>query len=475
MNKKRLKFKQIPNGISDIAETLGLNPADTYWDFDWVHSEESGAQWPTDSLMGADESSIALLSRGAATGMTLKLSEGHLSYLREYAGVGEILEVTETLPVKFQYPDASVVAQLAEKIKKDERLRDVFNGKVFCCWLPASDTQQTVREIGGKTLISDEVRYWANSKVRVFSQAEKEGYVVAPFVIASDWDQLEIKMHALQEKARGLGVSLQTAKYWIKFDNLAGGEGVLPYMPEKMSFEEVKDWIRSVSKSAGFLKTSFHPIVMDIDLGSLPSVKRIVSNMCVQGIVSDAGTYITGTTLQRTHKGTYLGGAVPLSAEERAVASRAEELAFPVLAAAQRQGYRGYAGVDIIMTETRKGEPQGFILEMNGRLCSSTPLLSTAQWVAREAGTEHCAAMDFKEKFPPVQDFNVLRKKFNTLMYRGHKSGFEGLLPVWVALTEGKVSQVKMMAVAKNAARLEELVKEGKKVFKSLRSGKPRI
>lgn len=463
---------KIPNGSADIASHLGLKPENTIWDFDWVHSDDSGVKWPTSVYEAGESEDVVLLSRGTATGITLKLQDGLLSYLKKHAGVKDIIEVTVDAPaVKYAaYPDHSVIAQATDKFRNDQRLRKAFEGKTFCSWTPGNDVQRNVIEMGGQTLISTATWEKFNSKARIMREAANDGYNVSRFVVAESWAELDARMQELKAQAESLGIDPEKAKYWVKFDNLSGGEGVMPYKPQEASFDDIKKWIMQVNREIGLGENEFHPIVIDIDLGQLPGIKRIVNNFCVQGVIGPEGCFMTGTTLQRTEDGTYVGGSLPLSEEDKAYAHLAKAWAQPVFKAAQAQGYVGYAGVDVIMAEGEDGQAYGFILEMNGRLCTSTPLLATSHWVERESGFKEPAVVDFSEKNLGIKDFKSLKKAFNGILYRGEKSGFEGVMPVHFNLDEkGDIYSVKMIAVARDHERLQRLEERYKKVFTKLR------
>lgn len=459
-----VQIKRIPNGTADMAEGLGLNPADTLWDYDWIHSAESGARWPEEIGSGGQEMAIALLSRGTALGLTLGLYDGYLEHLQRYAGTQQVVETTDHVSqaALFAYPQESILAQLARKAPSG-----AFNGKTFCSWLPSTDTERNVALLGGKTLITSDQRYKFNSKVRIMSDAGDAGYNVAPFVAVKSWDELERQMAELEKKAKDLNVDPDEMKFWVKFDNLAAGEGVKPFRPATDSFDDLKKWIKDVSKKAGFPEGGFHPLLIDLDIGNLPHVKRVIHNMCVQGMVGAKGVYVAGTTMQRTHDGHYVGGSVPFAGEEADIAEEAQKWALPVLQDAQRQGYRGYAGIDVMMVETMDGEMMGYILEMNGRLNSSTPLLSTAQWVEREAGAQRLS-MDYTVDIGPVPDFKTVQKALKPLWYKGAETGHEGLLPVWLNVNRGEVDMVKVVATAHDKRHLEALRRDSQKLLGKL-------
>lgn len=460
---------KIPDGCADISRQLGLAPSQTLWDYEWLHNEESGLHWPEDGLTHCgDHEDILLLSRGEATGLSLKLQDGYLEYLRRYAGVTNVIEVTEDQALVSQYPAQSVIVQARKKSRADQGLKETFKDKVFCSWLPGSDVQADTRAMGGKTLISAEQCLFFNSKARIFAQAEGSGYNVAPFVLVNSWDELETRLAELQETARDLGIEEKDLKLWVKFDNLAGGEGVKPYRPASDKLDDIKAWVREICEQVEKDGDAFRPLVIDLDIGQLPEVKNIVANFCVQAVVGpEIG--VTGVTLQRTRDGVYAGGSVPMTAEDKAFAEEAKAWVMPVLQAAQEQGYRGYAGIDVMMTQGVDGQLRGYVIEMNARLCGSTPLLAMAHWVEREASAEP-AVVDFTEDNLAIKDFKTLTQKFNKLMYKGRESGFEGIVPVHINVDkQGVICGVKMIAVANSPERLQKLEKRYQKAFAGVR------
>lgn len=457
----------IPEGCADIARALGYKPADTIWDYGTVYSAQSGIRFT--EAVGVVHEGITTLIRGEANGATLKLHKGFLEYQQKYAGVTNVIEVTDKRAKTdiLAYPQHSIPRQLAEKLKGG--LKKDFNNAVICSLFAALDVQEVAAEIGGRTLISAAQADLFNSKVRVVTEAEGKGYNVAPFVVARKEEELEAKMKELYRVAADLGLEPDRTKYWVKFDNLAGGQGVMPYTPSEASFSTVKDWIRSSSEAAGLAKGQFLPIIMDIDVGHLPDVKQVLTNLNIQAIVGPDKVSVTGTTFQKTEGGHYVGGAMPRTAEEKAWAKEGRRWALPVLEAAQKAGYRGYAGIDLLLCEDQNGQARGYVLEMNARLNSSTSLLSATHWVARESGIADPAACNFSSSFSPMKDFRAFRKAFESVLYKGSASGYEGIIPI-IMRPDGKgdIKGVKTISVAPDAKRLASLEQRYHKIVQRL-------
>lgn len=463
-------LQPIPEGCADIARTLGLKPEDTVWDYNLVYSAEGGMKL-TDTHMGIGHEGITPLIRGGVQGLTLKLHDGLLEYQKKYLGTGNVTEVTDKRHKNdlFHYPEQSVIHQLAQKVQKEPRLKEIFNNKVFCSLMPAPDVQQGVAALGGKTLISGEEAIAFNSKARVVTDAETHRYNVAPFVIAYSEDDIDKTIDALKDKAKALELDPEKTPYWIKFDHFGAGMGVRSYDPQTTSVDEIKAWIKETMKEAEIPAGKFTPVVMDIDIGHLPEVKEIVVNLNVQAIVSDTGVSVTGVTFQKTVDGHYLGGRLPLTDEEKGFASEGMSWALPVLKAAQQQGYRGYAGIDLILAREPSGALRGYVLEMNGRINSSTSLLATSQWVAKQAGLKNVAASNFTSTFPSLKDFKSFKKEFNSVLYKGRSTDYTGIIPIILKPdAEGNIHGVKTIAIAPDAESLAKLEKRYEAIVKKL-------
>lgn len=460
----------IPQGAGDIAKLLGYAPGDTYWDYNFVFASDNGAEIQQESL-GILHEAIVPLSKGGAHGLTLKLHDGFVEYHEQYTGVSGIVEVTEQRHKSnaFFYPQHSVTQQAAALAARNNKIADQFNGKVFMPIIPTHEAQEAVASFGGKTLITSEEALKFNSKIRVVTSAEEAGYNVAPFVVVERFADLEAKMAELMNTATALGIDARNAKYWVKFDNLSSGDGVKPFKPAEMSFDDIRKWARGVLDMAGMKGDEFVPMFIDIDIGSLPEVKTVLRNMNVQAVVSDSGVHVTGTTFQKTQDGVYLGGVMPQTATEKEHATEGQKWAIAALEDAQKKGYRGYAGIDVILCANVEGGYTGYVLEMNGRLNGSTSLLSTAQWVQEQSGYKELAAENLPATFRPLKDFSAFRKAFNDVLYKGKESNFEGIIPIILKPdANGNITGVKTIAVAKDAKSMRKLAKKYENIVRKL-------
>lgn len=440
---------RIPLGGGDIARALGCVPENTYFDFSSVCPPDSGVA-PADRTLSAGHQGITILAMGGANAITLGLHDGFLDYQREQFGVGDVIEVT-TGPMRgneFVWPEHDISRNLLGLTERDPSLRSRFNGGTFVPMYATRSVQHAAEVLGASTIVTPEQTTHFNSKIRVYRDAASFGYDVAPFAIAFNSREIEARLAELRERVAGMGA--RDPLFWIKFDSMAGGTGVRTYDPRRHNMTEVAGWVERAMSACDMTEETAIPFLIDLDVGHLPGVRRVLTNANVQGICGRESAYLTGVTFQNTTKdGRYLGGTMPKTEEQKRYAVDAQAFAAPVLEAAWRQGYRGYAGVDIILCEMEDGTTNGFPIEMNGRINASTSLLAMAHWLEDRTGRNDVAAVNHLEFFRPMKTFSEFSAGFNDLLFRGEQTDHTGIIPIVMKMDpEGNISGVKTITLA---------------------------
>lgn len=452
---------RLPDGAGDIARLLGLSPAETVWDYNLISSPESGFPLP-DSSVAVAHNGITSLVRGGTSGLSLGLYPGFLDYQQEYIDVGNVLQVNQHSLNRdwFDYPTHSIPVNVINILESDRTFCTPLMGKTLVTLFPTDDYKKASGFLGGRTLISPEQAVQFNSKCRVFNDAAESGYNVAPFVTIPRFEDLSSALKSIQKKAEGLGLDPSRTKYWLKFDSLAGGLGVTSFRPAENSLSDLQTWVHGVMDSSGLSRKGlFMPLLIDIDVGCLPEVRKILTNANVQAVVGPQGPVVTGTTFQKvSENGDYQGGCLPLTDEEKDFAQSCQPFALPTLRTAWAQGYRGYAGIDILLCETQDAGRTGYILEMNGRLNSSTSMLSLSHWHDRKLGVGSGTATNISVAHKPLDAFPDFARHFASVMYRGEASGETGIVPIIMKPdSEGRIKGAKTIALAPDAKSLHDL------------------
>jgi len=441
--------KSIPNGIDDIAELIGLDPSKTVFDYNVSVTDDVD-----NSHRSSIQQGIACMSRGEAIALTLGLPIALKRYWQKYLKINNVIEITDYLENNSSY-------DLYKNIdEKNFQLREKLKHKTFVTLRTTDTAIKAINKFDSTTLLSNTDWKFFNSKARTTSQSTLYDYLVSPYIIISDEEDLYKGFNEIKAKALGLGLDPEATTYWFRFDNLSGGVGVRPFNPSKEDFHIISEWISATIQRTDNKKCP--PIVLDIDIGSLPGVKRIIDNLNVQGVCSKTGSTLVGVTQQETDAyGKYQRGKLPYDEKSRLNASSAVIFGMPVICAAQAQGFRGYAGVDVLLAEMMDGTYRGYVLEMNARLNSSTSLLSLAQFVAEEKKTSEICAENININININVNSSICMEQLivhlDNKLYKGEESGFSGLIPIIAHTNSNGYSQIKTVAVASNAHELARL------------------
>jgi hypothetical protein len=440
--------KSIPNGIGDIARLIGLDPSKTV--FDYNVSVTGGLANPYRSAI---QQGIACMSRGAPIALTLGLPVALKMYWKKYLKINNVEELTAER-------QQHITHDLYKNINgNDAELKEKLRDKTFVTLRTTITAIAEIEKFNSTTLLSNADWKFFNSKVRTTSQAAEYGYLVSPFVIISTEYDLYRGFLDIKKIACALGLNPETTTYWFRFDNLSGGVGVRPFNPSKEGLADIFLWVTATIEKTE--NKRFAPILLDIDIGSLPGVKKIVDNLNVQGVCGRQGSTFVGVTQQETDcQGRYLRGSLPNDAQTRAHASVAAIFGMPVINAAQKQGFRGYAGVDVILLEMLDGTYRGYILEMNARLNSSTSLLSLAHFVASEKNASEVCAENITLNVNDSSCMEELLLRLDNVLYKGAESDFSGVIPIIAHSESNGYSQIKTVVVAPSALELAELRSE---------------
>jgi predicted ATP-grasp superfamily ATP-dependent carboligase len=178
----------------------------------------------------------------------------------------------------------------------------------------------------------------------------------------------------------------------------------------------------------------------------------------VQGVSGLNDAYFVGVTRQETDlNGKYVRGLLPNNDKSRKNASIAALTGMKVIRAAQLQGYRGFAGVDVILAEMTDGSLISFVLEMNARLNSSTSLLSLSHFVAAEKKAPFICAENFNIKLKNSMNINEFLFHYDDLLYKAEESNFNGLIPIILHPNTNGDFEIKTVLVASDNDKLSEL------------------
>jgi hypothetical protein len=484
-----VQYSGIPNGYADIALHLGYQPEHIVF----IHSLVSNPYnhhdiqfCATDDLdIRANQYPVSLMGK-KSNSFQLPLDPYHTDYLNSYIIQGNMTYVPPAAENRL-HPGGSIPAALIKLIEQatplSQDLLSGLSGKILMNSFVTKEIEDLADMTGMKTVMSAEAYAPFVSKAYVHKVAEEAGISIAPGIVFEQPDSIQSYKEQIQKLNLASGAKNETT--WIKAVALSGGQGISKISDS--SEDSVRTALTSIAAGyagAGFFHNKatnpdkpfdgisyFMPIVAETDIGALPGVKDIVLNSCVQAVVGNHAITMTGTTLQHTVNGEYVGGITPLP-EQQPMVFAAEQEAVKFLKKTHTDGYRGYGGVDVIVARMDDNGLKAFVLEFNPRLNASTPLLSRVQHTAQEIGSAHghICAFSLPRKNGSVKD--IYEKAIDGDLYLGRESDFTGIFPSMIDLDQGDPDRdtvFRLITVGRDAKHSTAMLENVQKRINSLK------
>jgi hypothetical protein len=441
-------YSNIADGFSSIARLMGLNPKDCVFMNSLVvdrHNQTDRKAAATDDLDIRANQYVLALSGAGSYAAHFDLTSAHADYVGKYLEDGHFISVPKASDERL-FPGGSLIYGIEESLKQRQNLQS-FMGKNILNSYCLSDAERLADKLGGKTLNSPEDYLTFLNKTFVHRHASEFDIPVAPGLAIEKPGAIDLSYALMETEIKELGLSPEQTKIWVKAGALSGGQGIVPVKgltPENWKAAFTK--IAQAYYDAGFYQKGserpttssfnscdyFMPLVVEVDAGHMPNSKRVALNACVQGVVGDKGVSLVGTTLQHTVDGEYIGSVMPSEGQHPEIFT-AQKCAQKLMNALYTHGYKGFVGVDVLVVENKDGKLQGYVLEVNPRLNSSTPLLRMVQYCAREAG-QHRTGNSANYLLPHgVDPISYLEKAIGKeAFYRRAESGYCGFVPVMI-------------------------------------------
>lgn len=467
MSEPVVKNGNIANGFTSIAEYLGVDANTTTFINSLITNPKSPVDFKMSDTDGLDWRSAQYVTPLTAAGshtVTFEVSPLHTSYLKKYVAQGDLQFVPATGRA---YPGGSIPAILTKQEAEGSLPAGIRNSKLFNSF-QTEEMAQLSEKLGFTPVVSTEAYLNFLSKAYVHEIASGTSLSTAPGLVFAQPAPVADYVQDIQ--AMG-----DLKKIWIKASSLSGGQGIIPVEnPTPESIKAAFGTIAKAYKDAGFYCDGaaptadkpfdginfFMPVVVEADIDSIPGTTEVLANACVQAVVAKDQITLVGTSLQKTKDGEYIGAALPLDASAPEI-KIAEAEAAKLLQKMSKDGYVGYAGVDVIVTKNEQGEIKPFVLEVNPRLNASTPLLTLVQNAEAKTG-EKIYAMTVTHTFADFSDKNdkaqsVYKTIGNQDLYRASETSFEGILPYMLDTVDNLKTTFRVAILAKSPEKLEQL------------------
>lgn len=390
------KRGSLANGLDAIENYLGLNSGQAAFINEFYNSIGSfpDLSEPTDWVLGDTSACLApiVMAGRMASLVTLSCPKTLVDYLSANGilpydpNIISVCNPTEQLSTRL-FPEGSVVYQMQENING---LSSALCGKVFVPSFVTPEILAAANTVNGTVLntVQDSINF--NSKSYLRRIAEKEGINMPVGLIIEPNEPIESGVLRFRDMAARNNLPVFPA--WLKFPSVAGGGTTpLPNGPDmdfikSMFVEFIKSangsysnppLARTVTTYSDIPQLMVRDFVLEFDIAARGDVK-ILGNYCFQGVIGAYGSTYVGTAGQVTENGNYVGGYTLSKDEEEFLEPLLPDI-FKVFESFQRRGYRGFIGVDALITETGDRKVKPYILEANCRMNGSTPLLGLVQ------------------------------------------------------------------------------------------------
>lgn len=433
------------------------------------------------SMMGED-----------TTGVCFELSPGLEEHFREIGLLrGTLIQLAR--PTVRDFPNASVESQLLRKMgdimasttlneAKARLYHDLLNRTPLNNF-PSEQTKAVARLLGAPMISPHEKtvtyhsKHWLrneplNSREESQWEAKEMSYNIAPGFSFESVDQLLTQIGSILPQ---FSPTEDTLTVWVKYASFSAGDGVFKVQLDREDLVNPRSLINKilgrnqtgksaeeVAKKCGYIDPEAEemdgrqvlqtilqnvPMVLEVDIKQLPDTKEVLANFNIQAVIGHHMITLIETSLQETGaNGNYMGNILPAPPDLAPHVSLAEVQFLLLCQRARNEGYRGYAGGDVIVRQKKNGEHQAMVIDFNPRFNGSTPFNSHIHRLRAETGAE-IHGLNTNLILPQmVTTFHEIRDILgNHILWNPKKS--EGLIPTAMRGTPELPDKVVKMSV----------------------------
>lgn len=423
----RIRRGNIADGLNDVAKYLNLDPQKTIF----IHSiSDPNESIEIDSPIYRHTKILSYLSRkeGGAKALILYGLPDLLNYLNEQgiAPKDNYIQISAK-PATLVYPDISVAAQFCKAIKNGrEDIINVLKGKTLISSYPGQDEQKLADFAGMKLLMPPQEQLKFNSKTRLRTRAEQDGYLIIPGVEISNLNEFDRKIYIFKNLVSNQGVDINTVRFWCKFDSQSDGKGTI--ILEGLSGGNITNLKQHLCNFADI--RGVFPIIIEIDVNCLKNTKLVV-NIGVEAVISDDVITVIGSVLQDTLNGRYISSMISPDLEKYEAV--AEKSTIPAFISMQKKGYRGAVTIDVLVAyDSEKRDYVGYNIDPNARFSGGMQLLSIVQHIRKITKRKYYGVSYFNSIKDSSSLFQDIKKYATPYLYEGRQSEYGGIIPISV-------------------------------------------
>ncbi len=475
-----VKRGTLSEGLKNVANYLDLEPGKSVFLHSTVVNDDNLGRRLFYKPSFAHSQILSILPRESTSpkGVCLYVNKDLRDYLSE-VGIApkENYFYIDKYPSKDSYPYFSVSGYFKEYLKnlKEDYLKSITGSTVVSSFI-SRDDEIIADFIKGSLImnVKDQVKF--NSKYYLRQLSEKYDYPIPPGIAFTGLNSLEDAFTSLKELMSIRGYNVDNAKVWCKFQSQTSGKG--SYLFEGFKEDSLANTKIHIFEFCQKLDISEReilnkvPLILEVDVNSIPK-ERQIGNIGVEAVVGSDSLTLVGCVSQDSKDGRYIGSIIDKDTKD--LSRYAEEAALPFLKAIQREGYRGFITIDVLLTKSdTTGEIKGYNIDPNARFTAGTPLLSLLQYNEKMLDKE-LFGLSYSNAIKDSDNlFDRVKYYCGDDLYLGKDTNYQGIIPIIlndVNYFENKKRYLRTVVIKESISQCKEVYMNFKdRIIKDLNS-----
>ncbi|MDW7669393.1 MAG: hypothetical protein SCJ93_11260, partial [Bacillota bacterium] len=426
----------LDNGLENIARYLDLEPKKSVFLHSTVVNDDVIGRKLFYKPSFAHSQILSILPRETSypKGVCLYVNKNLREYLSE-VGIApkDNYYYIDKYPSKEKYPYFSVSGYFKEHLNylTNKELKSLKNSTIVSSFI-SKDDELTANSLDGNLIMDLKKQMKFNSKYYLRKLSESYQFSMPLGVGFKGLSSLECSFERLKSILTRSSCQVENSKIWCKFQSQTSGNGSYCFTGlSSESFQSTRNHIIEFCKKINIKEEDIEnkvPLILEIDVNSMADEIQI-ANIGVEAVVSGSSITLVGCVSQRSKNGKYIGSILDRETKDYAVF--AEEAAVPFLKAIQKEGYRGFMTIDVLLTKSMKsGIIKGYNIDPNARFTAGTPLLSLLQYSEKMSERELFGFSYSNAVKDSIDLFDRVKYYCGDDLYLGEKSDYMGIIPL---------------------------------------------
>ncbi len=357
-----------------------------------------------------------------------------------------------------------------KRIKEDEKLRKELEGyTIYAPYISKWDVE-TCELIHGHLIMKYEDQLKFNSKYFLRKMHEKYNFSMPLGTCFEGLNKLEEALSNVKNELINISedyidaINKNEIKCWIKLESQISGTGNISFSISDDIYE-IKNKVSEVASKVYEEKeiNESIPLIIECDMSTILD-EELVCNIGVEGVLGDDKVTVLGGLAQQTRAGSYVGSIYCEETNKFIVA--AKDAAEEAFSAYDREGYRGFITIDVLVTRNKKtNKLTGYNIDPNARFSAGTMLLKAIHKAEHDTNKKVYGSMFSNLIILSEKSMDNIKKCAGLDMYFGKDSNYVGLYPTLMNnvsdFGEGK-SYIQMITIEHTYEDVQSKYKEFK-------------